>query len=718
MLKNIIRSNFSRYSNSTFHQSRWKIQYRYFSLTFSNWFGDSRSYSSGRPKQLVSRRTRSLPPQAVTYEVAKGRLADFCRAVADTDIHAVLSLYPDLLERQELGRNNYVDVIRLLHHCIRVKPPLLPHEAVRSHVKTFVDAYQKGLIPSYSRITLQLLGYFQASNQVEEGLEFWDWVTRQDDSYVSLPCYGAAIELLVAGGERCLPACEKIYEDALQRFPRAFNEYHLQPGAITANPHMPTFIPGTSTHLLRGIILARLTHGNWLHAYLAMDRALWLHPSQLDERFFYIFLTHRPITEAFQVYCILCSSGTRLTSAMTTMLLGDLFALQSRNRGADADLDIALAILSAVHHGVAAGQDVDSIHLGVLMRSVLNLLPKQSSIENESQLLMAREMGDKLGDLVLSLFKTLRITPATGFFNNMISIAGKLGDKALLKKAADALTDSGHTLNGSLVRELRVAAYRAGDAEPIRKCWMSQPDLPDIQLKTHEIRNLEDQLIEATQDESSKSEAHTSNEVSFEHCLRNAEKLSKALEYFRFIVDVGSVRNMPEHPPNRSQIVEGHSIPDSWQWRLYGETTTDPALRKKSQIQQTNITESTESSSNSPPSRNKDMTKIPLGSLLPTNYSLEEIRYRNWCAINDLLLQASTYHRLWKKHEESRSRRPSRMDKGYETVEISRARDSAARKKQVELQMRHHLRGMEQRGPPVSERAWRTEMLGLRRMRL
>ena len=733
----------------------WSLQYTHYSAVL---LARSNTYSHlvFKKKLYTVREKSSTSSLAEQYDfIGDQRLADFRRAIADNNAPTVIEIYPGLLGHEELSSDDYLDLLRLLHYSIRARPPLLPHDTAQSHVSTFLEAYKSGLIPPSRRISLQLLGYFHQTHQIERGLEFWDWLVRQDDSYNGLACYGAAIELVVAGKDGDLQLCEVIYDRALQRFSRGFNQYHLQPGAITANPHLPTTIPGTSVHLLRGIVLARFAYGDWLHGYLAMDRALQLHPSLLSDRWFYIFLKYRPITEAYRIYCLLCSSGSRIPSPLITSLLGDLVSLQEPGRGAERDLEIALAILSAVHHGVGAGQKIDNHHLGTLMRSAFALLPKQI---DDPRLYKARKLGNTLGIRLTSLFHSLGIPLDHQYFRNLISVAGDLNDKALLEQSADALANSDMDLDNGTLKVIKAAACSVGDLDPIRKLWTSEPGLPDLdscrseilgerlspppsssnQLTSDDDASTENQASETISDENTQSgtlpgEAtpkadstfrYLSPRIRFGNCLDNAYKFLDALESFESLVKSGNVRDMRGNPPERSSIFKEPSVPESWQYKLYRELATDPASRRNSQKRGIDVTKRSEPNPNTiteePTFKSIDPTKVPLGSLLPTNFSLEEIRFRNWCGINEILVRASAYKELL-KHPKYKALLKNEAEDVSGPDSTSSVPGNNGRREAVRVQVGFHVgahSSIHLRKTNASEGVWRNEILRLRRSKL
>lgn len=181
--------------------------------------------------------------------------------------------------------------------------------------------------------------------------------------------YGAAIELLAECG-RGLESYEEVYAHGLKRFPGTFNEYHMSHGALLQNRDKLTMLPRTSMSLLQGIVAARLTYVDWRNAYLGLDTALRLHPTQVPPNMLQAFLRERPIQEVYQVFCLLCQGGSPVRPEIVTAMLFDLVSGQGESAGEEIDLVIAMAVLNAIRLFAGSGQTIKPFHLNVLQSSL------------------------------------------------------------------------------------------------------------------------------------------------------------------------------------------------------------------------------------------------------------------------------------------------------------------------------------------------------------
>ena len=693
---------------------------RYLSPAFSTPFPSGSSFRRARHRYTRKKKKREPDPyQAVEYENVGDRLEDFRRAIATDDSLDVIASYDDLPKgHQILNNRDYLGMVGVLCRDITRLSPRLDRDTRNQYVGAIMDSYRKGLIKPFPALTTQILTYFANAGQLSLGNEFWKWARQKDDRYTNLACYGAAIELMASGTDSSLEHCESIFDQAFMRFSRGFNEYHLRPGAVTAKPHLPTTIPGASIRLLQGIALARLIHGNWLHAYLSLDRASQLHPSGVKNPFFSMFMENRPLAETYRLYCVLYSSGVHLQNYTVQLLVRDLCHLQKLGRGAELDLDVALAILSAVHHRAAAGQSLDYV-LRFLLASALKLLPKQSLTIDESSLQKAQDLASTLRERIYSLFSfnEIKMNPSK-YFEILIDFAGKLNDKRLLKNAADTLAKSNIALEEGMQRQLMYAARLVGDIEPIRYLWTEQPDFPDIDEEWLTSLQTEPDLTknpwdEASSDNNDNPESQASEQSRFNDCLRNAEKFVDVLERFLAIVQGGDVMNMRDNPPERSSIAKNLCAPAAWQRQLYTELVVSLTVHKRAPEQHNEAIEPNEPATTPRNTTESDQNLVP-GALLPTNISLEEIRYQNWCAINDILVWAYA-HEKNPYHPLSDEAVSNMLDPSETMLEDgTRSESILASKKTRVRRMMHHRRDVEALGVLENEGRWRKLVTELR----
>ena len=331
------------------------------------------------------------------------------------------------------------------------------------------DIRDKKLPPSHAA-HLHLLAFYRESQKLEKGIDFWNWLLDQDDSYVNPAVYGVALELLAIQGKSA-DETELLYHQALKRFPGSFNEYHLSPDAILPDRTKMINLSGIPVTLLQGILTARLLRGDSRSAYLTLDTALRLFPAQLPSRFFTLFVQERPITEAYKVFLMACRSGTALGPDSLRMLLSKL-----RHAAALDPLSNASALrsmLTASYAYTASGASLTGNHLTELVIAITSILqhPLISHISKEN----VGRLADYLLLLVNRLFgiwTAQSARPGIAAFNSIITnLAGKARRKDIIDTC---LADMQHlSLQPTIVthRSLLTAAGEIGDGDMLQSAW-------------------------------------------------------------------------------------------------------------------------------------------------------------------------------------------------------------------------------------------------------
>jgi len=540
-------------------------------------------------------------------------------------------------------------------------------ELIDIHVQDCMKRIKARQLPPHHTANLHVISYLKESKQYDAAIEFWNWVVNQDDSYVDLKTYGAAIELLAAGG-RGLAACEEVYAHGLKRFPGTFNEYHMSHGALLQNRDKITMLPRTSMTLQQGIISARLTYGDWKNAYLGLDTALRLHPTQLPPHILQAFIRERPVHEAYQVFCLLSQGGSPVRPETLTTLLAALVSGQGVSTGENFDLDIAIAILNAVRLYAGSGQTVKSIHLNLLLQSSLCLPPINQATPSGSKA-PGDDSATHLVNRILSLFASLGVDPEPSTYNIIISAAMRLQDKALLSSASDTLSASASAPGSSHRKDVPLSlllkgAARMGDAARVEETWnlrdqsialtldnwiaLAQATIYtdnsaflDKQVEVYGLYNDRSMMREIKR--VTKLVQHAKehriepviNDETREKCIAVVARYSAALDGFQTLIEKSDYQNLEKYPPESLSIwSRAELVNEEWQKRLYDELTLDSTAtsRERTQIQQLfpTILE-TEGT----------VDVGPIGS--STGISLGELRFRNWKGINELLQHAELF---------------------------------------------------------------------------
>ncbi|KAH0537868.1 hypothetical protein FGG08_005420 [Glutinoglossum americanum] len=373
------------------------------------------------------------------------------------------------MELSLLMARDTFELARLLHNRFRNSPGGGSRDQVLKYMQILIKDLKQRKIQPHPMASLHILSYCKASKQFDIGVDFWEWILLQDRGFMDARTYGAGIELLAYYGKP-LHHLESLYIEALRRYPGAFSEYHLSPQAIVTDPSRPSNAPGSRLVLLQGILTARALHGDWRNAYLALDTALRLYPDQVPSRFFELFIFERPVRESFHIFQVACRSGCPVTPATFTHLLSKLTELQQRSPHVLDRIRILKRMLTSLQAYFSAGGKTNVRHLNKIIEAVLQATPSPAGVNAcEPQY---KRLSSAMEPLIVAFFE-LGVPASPGTFNVIISMGGKLGRPDLVAGALRSLSEAG--LEPDLVTHycLLGAAGRLGDAEGIKAAWHS-----------------------------------------------------------------------------------------------------------------------------------------------------------------------------------------------------------------------------------------------------
>ncbi len=551
------------------------------------------------------------------------------------------------------------DIARSLHNQYRNKLAMKTYgqETLLNQVLTVIQDFKRRRLPPHPMASLHIMSYFNESHQYDLGIEFWGWTIRQNDNYVNMRTYGAAIELLTAYGKP-LEYLEEVYAHALSRFSEASIGYHISSKAIAADRAQSTGIAGTSMLLQQGILKARLIHGDWQNAYLALDTALRRYPTQLPTRIFDYFMHERPLPESYKVFCLACRSGSTAKPKMFTYILDEIAKAQTLGENPAYNLDLAKAMLNALQAYMGTGTTANIAHLNILIRGLLAVVPAASDgLGSETQPVEDDELCQRTSNainLLLKIFALLGVAPAVPTFNAIIFLSGRLGRKRLVSVAMAGLKEAGLEPNQVTYRSLLGAAGRLQDADFLKEVWKTyrgatselgtKLSLGDWTAFARAGRNAhaEAYVHEELLTHESSTEPDVPKTVRLEltrpkdpptsqrRSLRNGHVDDKPVRYvdniLASLLAIGEqlmssrLQNFYQTSLRMSLWGVSQGPPEEWQKTLYDELFTQP----KSKLN---------------PEHNKEPSSAVSG-MSPTGFPLDELRYQNWRTVNELLFQA------------------------------------------------------------------------------
>lgn len=633
----------------------------------------------------------------------------------------MLEIYPQLLRKKLLERGDTLGIAQVLHYTYRAEEDVSKRQALKSHVESFQRDFVSGALPPHRRVSLHLISYFKESKNYDMGIEFWNWVIEQDDNYIHIGTYGAAIELLAYYGKD-LEYCEAVYKHALTRFATHFNEYHLSPGAILPDRAEHLTTPGTSMQLLQGILTARLLHRDWRNAYLTLDTALRIHPSQMPPRFIELFLRERPLQEAYHVFCLACRAGNRLPGSLLTTLLEHLYTAMVNRQAVGFNQHIIEAMFNAIHAFLGSAGRLDTPHMNVLLKGLLSLLSpinyKEGTAGSEPQ--MRDERVLRMVALIPEVFGTLGVPPEPSTLNTLIHMGGILKHRELISFAVNAFNHSGCSPNANTFRTLQGSARRLYGTVIRKSSWTNvvqfvaaqgagthvedwsallrgaqQADAEDVvtELMPSHSQDLAQEVtapIAETEQATSPGPSQYSIEAHARSSSQLFELISAELKHLRKRFHSRLTCDLKTLPLNRLSITPWTpSVDENWQQRLYDELTLDLAVPTVKTFAQT-----------------KEIDRERLVVESATGFPLEELRYLNWKSVNELLVQAEPFEvRRGRLVDEA-------IAQGNSVPKSKTGKDSTQGPPTLQTDLKEIMAACTQ---PLTESEWREKVLRLRR---
>ncbi|RMX76913.1 hypothetical protein D0869_10301 [Hortaea werneckii] len=447
------------------------------------WQQQSRHYAYHVPKHVRRRqrqeRDAERHPQPSSGSPDELQLEQaLAQAITDVNIKDVISIFSQMQDYRALHRSATWRICQCLHEAFRRQWKAPPTEAKRQDMdemvafaENIVAHIRKGNLAPDCRAHLHLLGFFKGSGAFGSGVAFWHWLENQDDDHVNKDVYGVAIDLLAKNGNP-LSELEEIYERALERFPGQFNAYYLAPNSILPDREAPTTIPGIPMILLQGILSARLLRGDSKSAYLALDTALRLYPTETPSRFFDSFVEERPLAEAFPVYAIACRAGNPPSYEQMRRLLTEMRG-NADMRSPKGYVSALRQMLLTTYLFVGGGGQLTGNLLNELAIAITKTVRLRgfAALKTEDKRRVANTLTGLLRQL-FDIFARYSVTPGIGAFNSFIVNVAGFGEskhliEVVLENAASIKKEPNHVTRRSVL----TAAGLVRDQDLVAESW-------------------------------------------------------------------------------------------------------------------------------------------------------------------------------------------------------------------------------------------------------
>jgi hypothetical protein len=457
------------------------------------------------------------------------------------------------------------------------------------------------------------------------------------------------------GGLASLPELEDLYTEGLKRFPGTFAEYHLSPDAIVPDRSQPTLALGIPTVLLQGILTARMLARDWKKSYLALDTILRLYPTQTSPRFFELFMTERPLSEAYTAFMLACRSGVALSHSQVTDLISKLKAAM-RTITSMADRMLLLrAVANALYAYQEAGGQLESIHVGVFVHCFQHVLPMLTPGEDyQGDAAQLRNLVVVAAHEMLSELLQAGLAPQIHPFEALISIAGRLRVPNLLTTTLKDLETAQIELGPIGTRSALTSAGLVKDTDLVEQLWsriVSTAELEGSQINSEDwttfvkacrrsdmAKYFKEQMLKLSHTTTSSIEQRLLYEIDltekmadqsrFEYMTPGAltmelDALKLQTKNIAAVVMSGSPLDLRASPFYMHLDPSTTSLSSLDNLRLvYDQYTTDPHQPEPP-----------------PPAEGSPIKPV----LSPTGIPLDELRFMNWLTILEMMNNAEAY---------------------------------------------------------------------------
>lgn len=529
-------------------------------------------------------------------------------------------------------------------------------------------------LPPHTAASVHLISFFKEAKQFDKGASFWEWVSQQNEDCVDAAVYGAAIEMKTAEGEASLEDLEDMYTEALSRFPGSFAEYHLSPEAVVPDRGQPTTLNGLPMSLLQGIMTARVSHGDWRNAYLGLDTALRLFPTQVPTRMFELFMLERPLSEAYTIFLMACRSGVILRPDRLTTLLNRLVKAQLRQR-ISVHFSIIEAMLNALHAYVGAGGRIAGPHVGVLLKGFETILPDRSNGASDIDQAETENFVVDFARQIPALFAQVDVPITMASFGILITMAGKANRPEMVTGILRSIVQNGNVVDPILYRTALIAAGQMRNEDLVTRIWEtlvhdaeSQGDTLDSKdwlglaravRRTNQMSFIEEQMAKLSHAITKDTRERVQRALETPEPERRApqeqldsttidihlQQLQSRMMLMIELIQAQEVQDFHEEPVPMAVQHRPSLGPEEDLREIYDELTTNPGQSASAE---------------------KEAEAIITSTGIPFN----ELRYENWKTINKLLVEAEWHEsRKTKTVDEAiRTGRPFRKEKLMESL--------------------------------------------------
>ncbi|KAF3033373.1 hypothetical protein E8E12_003700 [Didymella heteroderae] len=615
-----------------------------------------------RERQQASRAARRTDREQSQVSPVVIELAqELQRALQTRDVDRIMDIYEPARVAGLVEPRATHAICQAVHEAVRrdaARKDSSRMSKLLHFVATLVNDLQTWRIRPHNFAYVHLLSAYKDSKHFVEGRDLWNWLRAQDDVHCSQGAYGAAIELMSHGKLMTLPDLEELYDEGLKRYPGTFAEYHFSPEAIVPDRTQPVLIPNLPNTLFQGIITARLHSHDWKRAYLGLDTLLRLYPAHTAQRVFELFVSERPLFEAYTAYMLACRSGVQISGGQVTNMLNRLRVAMTQSPSMEVRFMLLRAMANALYAYQQCGTTLRGIHVGEFIKAFEFLLPEKAPGQDftQEEIHLRNTVAVTAQQIVADLIQS-GLAISASLFVPLISLAGKLRAPELLKQTLEdaktaridffpvekrtVLAAAGQIKDGDLVKALWsvivASANNEGNqltyndwatfAKACRRAHLEQYFEQQLHDQAHSLSNNLEKRVRSVMSQPEPGTAQSSLRLmTAEQLTTELQIIQGQMENIRAVLMSGQPLSFEKSPfymhidPSQPSLGSEQDLRS-----IYDELTTDP---------------------HQPAARASSSGAIaqPIApALSTTGIPLDELRFRNWVNVHEMMSFATLY---------------------------------------------------------------------------
>ena len=559
-----------------------------------------------------------------------------------------------------LDKSDGCELAKKLQQCLQSSE----NDSSKDYIAKFATKVSRDLrsrrLLATNMTGLHLLYIFEKVEQFDQGLELWDWWSRQHDGIADLQAFGAALSFSNKAGAS-LSELENLYLQALERFPGDYAAYHMSPNAVISDRTQMQKVRGMSMRLLQRMCGIRVQHGDLKNAYLDLDTALRLFTCTVHADFFNPLIELRPVAEGYMIVQLACRNGTPPTHRSFRRMLEGL-----AKEGSTQDLESRLQYMHL---------ELDAIHAFAGVSGASKLIMHDLCNTTFKLLAHAAQVGSGNISAIIYLLDLIFATAARKNlqvvvdqnYNSLVSAAGSLKSREVLNFALRISRLSETSEDPITYCTIMKTAGSLQDVNMMKQAWGKLVDLKQLKssdwktfaraAKAAGVPNLVREELKQRSDakdyvdrevvEAELAKVHSEETLAVDRVLPQHSEPPDASILLAAVGQLGSkikkicdmiqsdqLHNFAVEPIRMSMQPSQINASEADIREVYDRLTMDPRERARNEAKVEELVDLSSAPASGKPSPNV----VPITS---SGFRMDDLRYENWKTINELLVEAA-----------------------------------------------------------------------------